>query len=119
MALGVILSLAVGFGVMALLFYSSRKGYDGPPVLIAPKMTRGIRKRSWGKVVSAKRPRSDLTKRWAFPKQAKIEAPGLRAAANSQRRDHPAVDSGGVTWRKGAVISGASMPIAQKRLRGL
>jgi hypothetical protein len=37
MALGVILSLAVGFGLMALIFYSSRKGYDEPPVLIAPE----------------------------------------------------------------------------------
>ena len=33
MALGVIVSLAVGFGLMALIFYSSRKGYDEPPVL--------------------------------------------------------------------------------------
>jgi hypothetical protein len=37
MALGVIFSLAVGFGLMALLFYSSRKGYDEPPVLIDPE----------------------------------------------------------------------------------
>ena len=37
MALGVIVSLAVGFGLMALIFYSSRKGYDEPPVLIAPE----------------------------------------------------------------------------------
>ena len=37
MALGVIFSLAVGFGLMALIFYSSRKGYDDPPVLIAPE----------------------------------------------------------------------------------
>ena len=37
MALGVILSLAVGFGLMALLFYSSRRGYDEPPVLIVPE----------------------------------------------------------------------------------
>jgi hypothetical protein len=36
MALGVIVSLAVGFGLMALIFCSSRKGYDEPPVLIAP-----------------------------------------------------------------------------------
>ena len=36
MALGVIVSLGVGFGLMALLFYSSRKGYDEPPVLIRP-----------------------------------------------------------------------------------
>jgi hypothetical protein len=36
MVFGVIVSLAVGFGLMALIFYSSRKGYDEPPVLIAP-----------------------------------------------------------------------------------
>jgi hypothetical protein len=34
MALGVFLSLAVGIGLMALVFYSSRKGFDEPPVLI-------------------------------------------------------------------------------------
>jgi hypothetical protein len=34
MALGVIFSLVVGVGLMALIFYSSRKGYDEPPVLI-------------------------------------------------------------------------------------
>jgi hypothetical protein len=38
MALGVIFSLAVGFGLMALIFYSSRKGYDEPPVLIVPEV---------------------------------------------------------------------------------
>jgi cytochrome c oxidase assembly factor CtaG len=38
MVLGVIVSLAVGFGLMALVFYSSRKGYDEAPVLlIAPE----------------------------------------------------------------------------------
>jgi flagellar basal body-associated protein FliL len=36
MALGVIVSLAVGFGLMSLIFYSSRKGYDDPPVLLPP-----------------------------------------------------------------------------------
>jgi hypothetical protein len=36
MALGVLVSLGVGFGLMALIFYSSRKGYDEPPVLILP-----------------------------------------------------------------------------------
>jgi hypothetical protein len=36
MALGVVVSLGVGFGLMALIFYSSRKGYDEPPVLISP-----------------------------------------------------------------------------------
>jgi hypothetical protein len=37
MAFGVIISLVVGFGLMALVFYSSREGYDEPPVLIAPE----------------------------------------------------------------------------------
>jgi hypothetical protein len=34
MAFGVIFSLAFGIGLMALVFYSSRKGYDEPAVLI-------------------------------------------------------------------------------------
>lgn len=34
MALGVIFSLAVGVGLMALVFYSSRNGYDEPARLI-------------------------------------------------------------------------------------
>jgi flagellar basal body-associated protein FliL len=36
MVLGVIVSLGVGVGLMALVFYSSRKGYDEPPVFIGP-----------------------------------------------------------------------------------
>ena len=31
LAIGVVLSLVVGIGLMALVFYSSRKGYDEPP----------------------------------------------------------------------------------------
>ncbi len=34
MAFGAIFSIAVGVGLMALLFYSSRAGYDEPAVLI-------------------------------------------------------------------------------------
>jgi hypothetical protein len=34
LALGVIASLAVGFGLMALVFYSSRAGYDEPARLV-------------------------------------------------------------------------------------
>jgi len=34
MALGVIFSLVVGVGLMALLFYSSRAGYDEPATFI-------------------------------------------------------------------------------------
>jgi hypothetical protein len=37
MAIGVILSLGVGFGLMALLFYSSREGYDELPVFIVDR----------------------------------------------------------------------------------
>jgi hypothetical protein len=37
MALGVGFSLTLGFGLMVLIFYSSRKGYDEPPALIAPE----------------------------------------------------------------------------------
>jgi len=31
LALGVVLSLAVGIGLMGLMFFSSRRGYDEPP----------------------------------------------------------------------------------------
>jgi len=31
MALGVVFSLVIGCGLMALIFYSSRHGYDDPP----------------------------------------------------------------------------------------
>jgi hypothetical protein len=31
LTIGVILSLVVGVGLMALVFYSNRKGYDEPP----------------------------------------------------------------------------------------
>lgn len=34
LVLGVVFSLVVGAGLMALVFYSSRKGYDEPAVLI-------------------------------------------------------------------------------------
>ena len=31
MTLGIVFSLVIGIGLMALVFYSSRRGYDGPP----------------------------------------------------------------------------------------
>ena len=34
--IGSIVSLGVGAGLMALLFYSHRKGYDEPPRLLPP-----------------------------------------------------------------------------------
>jgi hypothetical protein len=33
MAIGIAFSVVVGVGLMALLFYSSRRGYDEPPKL--------------------------------------------------------------------------------------
>ena len=36
MGLGVFLTVLVGGGLMALIFYSSRKGYDEPPHKIEP-----------------------------------------------------------------------------------
>lgn len=39
MALGVTASLGIGFGLMGLVFYSSRKGYDEPAVLVVTKET--------------------------------------------------------------------------------
>jgi len=37
MAFGVIFSVVVGVGLMTLVFYSSRKGYDEPAVLVEDK----------------------------------------------------------------------------------
>lgn len=34
--LGSVFSLGIGVGLMALLFYSHRKGYDEPPRLLPP-----------------------------------------------------------------------------------
>ncbi|WP_244521869.1 hypothetical protein [Bradyrhizobium embrapense] len=39
LALGVLFSLAVGFGLMGLVFYSSRGGYDEPPLLLPAEKT--------------------------------------------------------------------------------
>src|SRR5882672_5592948 len=36
MAVGVLFSLIIGCGLMALVFYSSRSGYDEPAVFIGP-----------------------------------------------------------------------------------
>jgi hypothetical protein len=40
MALGVVFSLVVGVGLMALVFYSSRAGYDEPARLIEPDQNK-------------------------------------------------------------------------------
>lgn len=36
LVMGSLVSLGVGVGLMALLFYSHRKGYDEPPRLLPP-----------------------------------------------------------------------------------
>jgi hypothetical protein len=41
MAFGAIFSLIVGIGLMTLIFYSSRKGYDEPPVVVAERRAEG------------------------------------------------------------------------------
>lgn len=45
MALGVIFSLVVGIGLMALVFYSNRAGYDKPAELIQDSGVDGERSR--------------------------------------------------------------------------
>ena len=42
MAAGVLFSLLVGVGLMALVFYSSRAGYDEPAKLIKPDRDRDV-----------------------------------------------------------------------------
>jgi hypothetical protein len=37
MAADILVSLAVGVGLMALVFYSSRAGYDEPAKLVVPE----------------------------------------------------------------------------------
>jgi hypothetical protein len=41
LAFGAFLSILVGGGLMALIFYSSRKGYDEPPHKIEPPESEG------------------------------------------------------------------------------
>ena len=36
LAIGGILSIVLGGGLMALVFYSNRMGYDEPPILVEP-----------------------------------------------------------------------------------
>jgi hypothetical protein len=40
MGLGIVFSLLVGCGLMALLFYSSRHGYDAPPRYVTKDDTK-------------------------------------------------------------------------------
>jgi hypothetical protein len=42
MAVGVLVSIAVGSGLMALVFYSSRAGYDEPAKLITSESDKTL-----------------------------------------------------------------------------
>ena len=56
LALGVFFTLLVGGGLMALVFYSSREGFDEPPELAQKKKRRAAK---WAKMVPRrKKPRS-------------------------------------------------------------
>jgi hypothetical protein len=52
MAAGVIFSLGVGWGLMALIYYSNRSGYDEPPVLVSPEKTPKTPGSSTGRLTS-------------------------------------------------------------------
>jgi hypothetical protein len=41
MTLGIFFSLVIGIGLMALIFYSSRAGYDAPPHLVGKRQNTG------------------------------------------------------------------------------
>ena len=56
LGLGVFFTLLVGGGIMALVFYSSREGFDEPPELAQKKKRRAAK---WAKMVPRrKKPRS-------------------------------------------------------------
>ena len=46
MGLGIFFSILIGCGLMALVFYSSRAGFDEPPHLAQKRKTRHRRKNS-------------------------------------------------------------------------
>ena len=48
MGLGIFFTLLVGGGLMALVFYSSRAGYDEPPEVVQEKKHRAAK---WAKVI--------------------------------------------------------------------
>ena len=48
MGLGIFFTLLVGGGLMALVFYSSRAGYDEPPEVVQEKKHRAAK---WAKMI--------------------------------------------------------------------
>ena len=54
MGLGIFFTLLVGFGLMALVFYSSRAGFDEPPEVVQEKKHRAAK---WGKMIPRRKKR--------------------------------------------------------------
>ena len=52
--LGIFFTLLVGFGLMALVFYSSRAGFDEPPEVVQEKKHRAAK---WGKMIPRRKKR--------------------------------------------------------------
>ena len=48
LGLGIFVTLLVGFGLMALVFYSSRAGFDEPPEVVQEKKHRAAK---WAKMI--------------------------------------------------------------------
>ena len=86
MALGVIFSVVVGVGLMALVFYSSRKGYDEPVVFIQePALHRDELKRPLKK--TGHDPTSDgfLTRGRVASGRSYLDMIGFRRGLNAVR----------------------------------
>ena len=54
LGLGIFFTLLVGFGLMALVFYSSRAGFDEPPEVVQEKKHRAAK---WGKMIPRRKKR--------------------------------------------------------------
>ena len=54
LGLGVFFTLLVGFGLMALVFYSSRSGFDEPPEVVQEKKYRAAK---WTKMMPKRKKR--------------------------------------------------------------
>ena len=54
LGLGIFFTLLVGFGPMALVFYSSRAGFDEPPEVVQEKKHRAA---TWAKMIPRRKKR--------------------------------------------------------------
>ena len=80
MGLGIFFTLLVGGGLMALVFYSSRAGFDEPPEVVQEKKHRAAK---WGKMVPRRkngaRPSYSATEaRQEMPASRHLQTPNSR-----------------------------------------